>query len=198
MNSGGTSFAELFDQIMRKQCEALLNQTLECEVEEWLEQFENLKDENGRSRLVRNGYLPTRSVFTVAGAVSVYVPRTRDRCNPGKDCGTVFRSAILRTYQRHLNCCRDHLNWHFLRAVVSGDPSDVLLRLLGRNYFGTTDGLLKRLRATWRNYVSKLLSANLSGHNYIEIKHGIVFGATAGDEDRSCFGIVIGITEFRR
>jgi putative transposase len=64
-------------------------------VAEFFAEHGELKDEQDRQRVVRNGYLPEREIQTGIGAVAVRAPRVRDRQ------GTIkFSSAILPRYLR--------------------------------------------------------------------------------------------------
>ena len=64
----------------------MLNAALEAEIDTFLSQYESLKDNKGRQRVVRNGYLPEREIQTGIGNVLVKVPRVRDRqAAKGKD-----------------------------------------------------------------------------------------------------------------
>jgi len=49
-------------EILRQGARKLLNQALEAEVEFFLSQYAELKDNAGRQRIVRNGYLPEREI----------------------------------------------------------------------------------------------------------------------------------------
>lgn len=88
------------DEVVREGARQLLQRALEVEVAETLAQFDDIRDEAGRQRVVRNGHLPERTVLTGAGPLPVRQPRLRDR--GGKEAGDYrqFRSAILPPYLR--------------------------------------------------------------------------------------------------
>ena len=65
--------------ILRQGARKLLSQALEAEVEFFLNQYIDLKDDAGRQRMVRNGYMPEREIQSGIGAVPVQAPRVRDR-----------------------------------------------------------------------------------------------------------------------
>jgi putative transposase len=65
--------------IIRQGARKLLAQALEVEIELFTNQYADLKDELGRQRIVRNGYLPEREIQSGIGSVPVKVPRARDR-----------------------------------------------------------------------------------------------------------------------
>lgn len=60
----------------------LLAQAVEAEVAAYLQARSHLRDEAGRRQVVRNGYLPERTVLTGVGPVEVQQPRVRDRRPP--------------------------------------------------------------------------------------------------------------------
>ena len=68
----------------------LLQEALELEVQQYVERFQQLKNESGQSLVVRNGYHQERELVTGAGKVPVRQPRVHDR-RPDEH----FTSAIL-------------------------------------------------------------------------------------------------------
>lgn len=74
-------------------------EAIEAEVEEFLSKYKELKDNQGRQRVVRHSYLPAREVQTGIGQVQVGVLRTCDR-QPGGEEGIDFIPSELRRYLR--------------------------------------------------------------------------------------------------
>ena len=74
-------------QVLREGARTLLAQAIEAEVAEFLGQHADKRDAADRMRLVRNGYLPERTIQTGIGDVPVKAPRVRDRA------GASFASA---------------------------------------------------------------------------------------------------------
>jgi hypothetical protein len=87
--------ADALTEVLRRGARELLQQAVEAEVVEAIAQFAELKDKQGRQRVVRNGYLPARSIQTGIGGVTVRAPRVRDRVGELK-----FSSSILPPYLR--------------------------------------------------------------------------------------------------
>jgi putative transposase len=56
-------------EIIRQGTRKLLAQALEAEIELFINQYADLRDELGRQRIVRNGYLPQREIQSGVGAV---------------------------------------------------------------------------------------------------------------------------------
>ena len=79
--------------ILRTGARRLIIQAVEAELAALLAAHADDKTEDGRSRVVRHGYLPEREVMTGIGPVPVKVPRVRDR---GAGAEKVrFTSSIL-------------------------------------------------------------------------------------------------------
>lgn len=76
------TFADLLAEVLRSGARALIARAVEAA--DFLEQYADLKTEDGRRRVVRHGHLPERAVMTGIGAVNVRQPRVRDR-EPGAE-----------------------------------------------------------------------------------------------------------------
>ena len=66
-------------EILRSGARALLTQSVEAEVAEFLAKHADLKTETGQQRVGRHGHLPERAIMTGIGPVAVRQPRVRDR-----------------------------------------------------------------------------------------------------------------------
>ena len=86
-------------EVLRQGARKLLAEAVEAEVAAFLAEYENERDEQGRQRVVRNGYLPEREIQTGLGGVAVRVPRVRDRAAAGEDA-LQFRSKLVPPYLR--------------------------------------------------------------------------------------------------
>jgi transposase-like protein len=71
--------ADAFTEVFAKRARELLQQAVEAEVVEFVRHHRELKDEDERQRVVRNGYRPQRKIQTGVGEVAVKAPRARDR-----------------------------------------------------------------------------------------------------------------------
>ncbi len=58
-------------EILRNGARELLAEALEAEIKGFLSQYADLKDDHGRMRVTRNGYLPEREIQTGIGPVPV-------------------------------------------------------------------------------------------------------------------------------
>jgi len=116
---------DVLTEVLRQGAQQLITQAVETEVEEFLRPYRELRDEAGRRQLVRNGYLPPRTIQTGLGGVAVKAPRVRDRI------GTIrFTSAILPPYLRRTKTIEALLPWLYLKGISTGDFSEALTALL--------------------------------------------------------------------
>jgi len=78
-----------------------LAEAVQAEVESFIEEYQELRDEQGRQLMVRNGYLPEREIQTGLGGIKVRVPRIRDRSPGGESEEAIrFRSRLVPPYLR--------------------------------------------------------------------------------------------------
>ena len=107
-------------EIIRREARKLLAQALEAEIELFINQYADLRDELGRQRIVRNGYLPQREIQSGIGPVKVKAPRVRDRyANLSKNIR--FNSSILPPYLRKTKSIEELIPWLYLKGITTGD-----------------------------------------------------------------------------
>ena len=94
--AGGADSSSLIDEIVREGARQMLAEALQTEVDAYIAQFRNERDERGHRLVVRNGSHQPREVMTSAGAVEVVAPRVNDRrIDPESGQRLRFSSAIL-------------------------------------------------------------------------------------------------------
>ena len=81
-------------EILRIGAKKLLSEAIDAEVTVLLSQYQECRDEHGKQQIVRNGYLPERTIQTGIGSIPVHVPRIRDRSGAGIN----FASGIIPPY----------------------------------------------------------------------------------------------------
>jgi putative transposase len=128
----------------------LLAQAVEAEVVDFLAKHADLKTEDGRQRIVRHGYLPEREVLTGICPVAVRQPRVRDREAAAGDPGLIrFTPAILPPYLRRSKSIGTLLPILYLKGISTGDFSDALAALLGKDAPGLSPTAIVRLKDGW-------------------------------------------------
>jgi putative transposase len=123
----------------------LLEQAVEAEADAFIDERRGLKDERGRRRVVRNGYLAPRKIHTCMGEYAVSVPRVRDLAGNIK-----YKSRILMPYQRYTEGQKEQFSRAYLAGLASGEFYLALLALLGRHVPCMSPTAITRLKALWR------------------------------------------------
>ncbi|MDP9843690.1 hypothetical protein J2853_002901 [Streptosporangium lutulentum] len=96
-----SSSSSLIDEIVREGARRMPAEALKAEVDAYLAQFADERDEHGRRPVVRNGSHQPREILTAVGAIDVTAPRVNDK-RIGPDTGERqrFSSAILPPWAR--------------------------------------------------------------------------------------------------
>ena len=148
--------------IWRQGARRLLSAALEAEVETFLKQYKDISDGKGWQRVVRNGFLPEREIQTGIGQVQVKAPRIRDR-QPDPYRGRIrFTSAILPPYLRRTKSIETLLPWLYLKGVSTGDFTDALAALLGKDAPGLSAATISRLKTVWQDEYNQWQQRDLS------------------------------------
>ena len=85
------TFSDALTALVRQGAQQIIAQAVEAELQAFLSQYQDLHNPQGRKAVVRNGYLPERTIQTGVGAVEVQVPKVRDRSGSG----IKFNSSLL-------------------------------------------------------------------------------------------------------
>ena len=176
-------------EVLREGARTLLAQAIEAEVAEFLTRHGDQRDAAGRLRLVRNGYLPERTIQTGLGEVPVQAPRVRDRAGQLR-----FSSAILPPYLRRTKTLEELLPWLYLKGLSTGDFAEALSALLGREAPGLSAGTISRLKAVWTTEHSRWERRSLAKKQYAYLwVDGIHFGVRL-EEANQCILVIMGAT----
>ena len=180
-------------EILRQGARRLLAQALETEIEVFINQYKDLKDELGRHRIVRNGHLPEREIQTGIGAVPVKAPRIRDRhARPSKRIK--FSSSILPPYLRKTRSMEHLIPWLYLKGVSTSDFTDALSALVGKDAPGLSAATISRLKTVWEQDLKEWQKRDLSNKHYVYFwVDGIHCNVRM--DDKQCLLVIIGATE---
>jgi transposase-like protein len=178
-------------ELLRSGAQRLIAEAVEAELAEFLADYQGRRDSQGRRAVVRNGYLPERSIQTGLGAVPVRIPKTRDR----SDGGARFQSKLLPPYLRRTRSLEELIPWLYLKGVSTGDFQEALRALLGPQAQGLSPATISRLKAQWQKDHQRWLKRSLVGKRYVYVwADGIHFNIRA-DESRQCILVIVGVTE---
>ena len=179
--------------ILREGAQKLLAQALETEIEIFLNQYKQIKDDLGRQRIVRNGYRAERQIQSGIGPVPVKTPRVRDRhSDPSKRIH--FRSSILPPYLRKTKSMEELIPWLYLKGVSTGDFSDALAALVGPEAPGLSSATISRLKTVWQKDLDQWQRRDLTGKRYVYFWVDGIYCNVRMD-DKQCLLVIIGATE---
>ncbi len=180
-------------QIIRQGARKLLAQALEVEIEFFIDQYAELKDESGKQRIVKNGYRPEREIQSGIGPVPVKSPRARDR-HPDPEERIPFTSSILPPYLRKTRSMEELIPWLYLKGVSTGDFSDALAALVGQDAPGLSPATISRLKSVWQQDLDQWQKRDLSGKHYVYFWADGIYCNVRMDE-KQCLLVIIGATE---
>ena len=189
------AFDDQLTEVLRNGARALLAQAVEAEVAGFLDKHAECKTGDGRARVVRHGHLPEREVMTGIGPVPVRQPRVRDRGAPAGDPGRIrFSPSILPPYMRRSKSIETLLPILYLKGISTGDFSEALAALLGKDASGLSATSISRLKEGWSNEHAAWRKRDLSSKRYVYIwADGIHLQARLEDE-KQCILVLIGAT----
>ena len=143
--------------------------------------------------MVRNGYLPERTVQTGIGDVEIKVPKVRDRSGSGIH----LNSALLPPYLKRARSVEELLPWLYLKGVSTGDYQDALAALLGDQSKGLSANTISRLKQHWIDDRRRWCQRDLSQKRYVYWWADGIY-SNVRMEDRLCLLVIIGVTEHGR
>jgi len=182
------------DGIVRDGARRMLQAALDVEVEEFVQRFEDIRDEAGRRQIVRNGSLPEREILTGAGPLEIRQPRVRDLRGAGHEESVRFTSTILPRYLRRAKSVDELIPWLYLRGISTKDMQPALEALLGPETKGLSANVVTRLANTWSQELEKWNSRDLSESEYVYVwADGIYFNIRL-EEERQCILVLLGAT----
>jgi len=182
--------ADLLTGLLRAGARELITQAVHAELTEFLTRYEDVMDSLGRRQVVRNGYLPQREIMTGIGPVDIQVPKTRDKGGHGLH----FRSELLPPYIKRTKSVETVLPWLYLKGISTGDFSEALAALLGKNAQGLSAGTISRLKQCWVNEYDDWRLRDLSKESYVYIWADGIYFNIRSDDARQCILVIIGVT----
>ncbi len=175
-------------EILQTGARTLLASAVEAEVAHFL--AEQNSENSGKATVVRNGYLPERTIQTGLGDIPVKIPKTRDR----SQSGLKFNSALIPPYLKRTQSIEEFLPWLYLRGISTGDFSESLQHLLGADAPGLSAGTISRLKQGWEQDYQDWNTRDLSKKRYVYI-WGDGIHSNVRMDDRLCLLVIIGADE---
>ena len=186
----GKSFEDTLTNILRSGAQQLLTQAVEAEIQTFLQAHSNKCLPDGRHQIIRNGYLPERTIQSGIGDIAIQVPRTRDRGSTG----IKFSSSLLPPYLKRTKSVSELLPYLYLKGLSSGDFSEALSAILGEDAPGLSSSSMSRLKEDWQKDLDKFQKRDLSNKRYIYFwADGVYLEARL--EEKQCMLVIMGCDE---
>ena len=182
--------ADPLHELLRQGARDLIAKAVEAELATFLAQYADQRLDDGRQAVVRNGYLPERTVQTGIGDVEIKVPRVRDRSGDG----VTFSSALLPPYLKRARSIEELIPWLYLKGISTGDYQEALAALLGDQAKGLSANTVSRLKKQWEDEHTEWRQRDLSDRRYVYWWADGVYSNVRMD-DRLCLLVIIGVTE---
>jgi len=176
----------------------MLAQAIDNEVAEYICAASDLRDDQGHRLVVRNGYLPARTIRTGVGPVEIRQPRVNDKRTDENGQRIRFSSNILPPYLRRTRSIDELIPWLYLKGVSTGEFTDALKALLGPDAPGLSASNIVRLKASWQQEWAAWSKRSLADKHYVYVwADGIHFNVRLEDSgnNRQCILVLMGATE---
>lgn len=188
--------SDVLGEVLKQGAQQLLSKAIQAEVDQWIHERRDLRDDQGRQQVVRNGSLPERSILTGIGPIAVQQPRVRDR-RPVQERES-FSSKILPPYLRKTKSVEELIPWLYLKGISTGDFSEALGALLGPDAKGLSANTVTRLKNIWQEEYQAWTKRSLKDKCCVYVwADGVHFNIRLGDgkeSKRQCILVLMGAT----
>ncbi|MEV5145132.1 IS256 family transposase [Streptomyces sp. NPDC052727] len=195
VNDDGTvaNSSSLIDEIVREGARRMLAAALEAEVNAYIAELTDHRDETGRRLVVRNGYHQPRKVTTAAGVVEVKAPRVNDkRVDAETGERKRFSSAILPPWCRKSPKISEVLPLLYVHGLSSGDFVPALEQFLG-SAAGLSPATVTRLTQQWQADHAAFMERDLSEADYVYVWADGIHLNVRLEEARACVLVLVGV-----
>ena len=177
---------DALSELLKEGARQLLAQAIEAEVAELLAQYAG-QTVDGKRAVVRNGYLPERTLQTGLGDVPVKVPKVRDRSGQG----VKFNSKLVPPYLKRTKRIKEFIPWLYLKGISTGEMQPALEALLGEGATGLSAATVSRLKKCWEADYRQWQQRDLSRRRYVYVWADGVYSNVRMD-DRLCLLVIVG------
>ena len=178
---------DVLGELLKNGAKQLLAQAVEAELNELLDTHNDQKLDDGRQAVVKNGFLPERTIQTGLGDIPVKIPKVRDRSGQG----IKFNSNLVPPYLKRAKSVEELLPWLYLKGVSTGDFQESLQSLLGADASGLSAGTISRLKRQWEDDYDQWRQRDLSNRRYVYIWADGVY-CNVRQDDKLCLLVIMG------
>ena len=184
------------DELVREGARRMLQAAIDAEVEAFIAQHADRRDDSGRRHVVKNGSLPAREILTGAGPVEVRQGRVRDN-SPDPESRVQFTPSILPAYLRRTEAIEELIPWLYLKGISTSDFSEALQALVGERAKGLSANVVVRLKEQWSDEYDTWMKRDLTGKHYVYIWADGIHAKVRledGANKKQCMLVVMGAT----
>jgi len=195
--AASTKSRDVLTEILRQGAQKMLAAAIENEVVEYIAEHENQRDACGYRLVVRNGWLPGRTIHTGVGPVEVEQPRVNDKRIDENGQRIRFSSKILPPYLRRTKSIDELIPWLYLKGISTGDFTEALQALLGSQAPGLSATNIVRLKESWQQEWASWSKRSLEGKHYVYLwADGVYFNIRLEDpgNNKQCILVLMGAT----
>ena len=184
------------DELVREGARKMLQEAIHAEVDAFIDQHRDRRDENGRRLVVKNGSLPAREILTGAGPIEVSQGRVRDNSRHPEE-RISFSPSILPAYLRRSEAIEELIPWLYLKSISTSDFGEALQALLGERVKGLSPNVIVRLKEQWSAEYEEWKQRDLSKKHYVYIWADGIYAKVRLEDDanqKQCFLVLMGAT----
>ena len=184
------------DELVHEGARRMLQSAIDAEVESFIAQHSNRRDDQGRRLVVKNGSLPERKILTGAGAIPVRQGRVRDNTKDPEQRVT-FTSSVLPAYLRKTEAIEELIPWLYLKGISTGDFAEALQSLVGERAAGLSANVVVRLKEQWCVEYEQWSKRDLSSKHYVYVWADGIYAKVRLEDDankKQCLLVLMGAT----
>ena len=189
--SGRGEISDPLTELLKAGAQKLIYQAVEAELEEFLSGYQNQKTDSGHAAVVRNGYLPERSIQTGIGPVKVQIPKVRSKTG----APVSFQSTLVPPYVRKTKSIEAALPWLYLKGVSSGEMVEALKVLMGSDATGLSATTISRLKQSWAQEYQQWCHARLDQDRWVYLWADGIYSGLRSEDAKLCALVIVGVNE---
>ena len=179
------------NDLLRTGARKLIEQAIEAELHELLSQHAGQQTDSGLATVVRNGYLPERTIQTGIGSVTVRIPKVRSRTGEA----VTFHSALVPPYIRKTRSLEAAIPWLYLKGVSSGEMGEALKVLVGPEATGLSASVVSRLKQAWAQEYRDWRASRLDKDRWVYVWADGIYSGLRAEQAKLCALVIIGVNE---
>lgn len=181
------------NRIAREGARKLLQKALGAEIEVHVNVYADLRSDNDRRSVVRNGYGPERTIYTGVGPVEIRRPRVDERKATQADpCHESFMSGVLPRFLRRTPSVEGVVAVLYLKGISTNDFDTELRGIYGEEAGSMSASTVSRLKEAWYEEYQAWRKRPLLANQYVYIWVDSVYFNARVEGERSCILVVIG------